>query len=64
LYISPNRFIGVKVAMKKQPLVCALFSLVFILSCSDENSPNGELLPKPLNVSYRIGIEEAVGAEW
>jgi hypothetical protein len=47
--------------MKKQILACVLFSLAFLLSCSDEKLPSGnfEPLAKVQNTNNRIDMQEA-----
>jgi len=47
--------------MKKQIFACVLFSLAFLLSCSDENLPSGnfEPLAKAQSTNNRIDMQEA-----
>jgi hypothetical protein len=47
--------------MKMQKFACALFSLVFLFSCSDESLPSdGELPLNMQKISNRIVMEEAI----
>jgi hypothetical protein len=46
--------------MKIRKIVCALFSFVFLFSCSDENLPEAEISQNMQKVSNRIGMEEAM----
>jgi len=40
--------------MKKQILACVLFSLAFLLSCSDENLPSNNFEPLANDPSYNF----------